>query len=474
MKRTLTMSKNTMKTRFAPSPTGHLHLGNMRTALFNYLLAKKQSSGIFLLRIEDTDAVRSELIYLDSLMNDLRWLGLQWDEGPEEGGDAGPYLQADRMDIYEEYYQRLLETNQAYPCFCTEEQLALSRKMQHIAGQAPRYAGTCAHLSKEEVEAKKAQGLPHTLRFRVPKDQMVRFNDLVKGSLVFKTDDLGDFIIKRSTNAPAFMFCNAIDDAMMKVTHAIRGEDHLTNTPRQILILQALDLPAPQYGHITLIVGPDNSPLSKRHGAKSVQELRSLGYLPDALNNYLARLGHYYPENHLYTLQELSQHFTDAQLGRSAARYDQKQLDYWQKTALAKLSDQDIWSWLTIEIGHIVPKDKHIAFTQMIRAELVLPSEAVIWAKRGFTDALEYTDEAKQVLRETPEEFFKLAQNETDYAALVEKLKTAGFKAKTLFQPLRAALMGTLQGPELTHWWALLSDEKRSQRLNKEFHVKHL
>ncbi|MGA2655255.1 MAG: glutamate--tRNA ligase [Gammaproteobacteria bacterium] len=468
------MSLTTIKTRFAPSPTGHLHLGNMRTALFNYLLAKKQGSGVFLLRIEDTDASRSELVYLDSLMQDLRWLGLQWDEGPEEGGDAGPYLQAERMEIYEQYYQRLLETNHAYPCFCTEEQLALSRKMQHIAGQAPRYAGTCANLSKEEVDAKKAQGLPFTLRFRVPKNKVVRFNDLVKGSLVFQSDDLGDFIIKRSSDAPAFMFCNAIDDAMMQVSHAIRGEDHLTNTPRQILILEALGLPAPQYGHITLIVGPDNSPLSKRHGSKSVQELRSLGFLPEALNNYLARLGHYYPENHLYSLAELSAHFSDAQLGRSAARYDQKQLDYWQKTALARLTDQEIWSWLTLEVGSIIPKDKHIDFTQMIRAELVLPKDAVIWAKRAFTDELEYTDEAKQVLRETPDEFFKLAHNEHEYQSLLEKLKTAGYKGKTLFQPLRAALMGTLQGPELTQWWPLLPEEKRIQRLNKEFHAKYL
>lgn len=468
------MPSSTIKTRFAPSPTGHLHLGNMRTALFNYLLAKKNQDGIFLLRIEDTDAARSELIYLDSLMQDLRWLGLQWDEGPEEGGAEGPYLQAQRMEIYNRYYQELLDSNYAYPCFCTEEQLALARKMQHIAGTPPRYAGTCATLSAEEVLAKKNQGLAFTLRFRVPKNKMIRFNDLVKGSQVFKSDDLGDFIIKRSSDAPAFMFCNAIDDAMMHVTHAVRGEDHLTNTPRQILILEALGLPAPQYGHITLIVGSDNSPLSKRHGAKSVRELRELGYLADALNNYLARLGHYYPENQLYTLAELSAHFTDAQLGRSAARYDQKQLDYWQKTALARLSDEEFWSWLTYDIGEIVPKDKHLIFTHMIRAELVLPNEAVIWAKRAFTNELFYTDEAKQVLQETPELFFAIAQHESDYFQLLEKLKLEGYKGKALFQPLRAALMGTLQGPELATWWELLAQNQRTQRLHKDFHAPHL
>jgi glutamyl-tRNA synthetase len=446
----------------------------MRTALFNYLLAKKENTGIFLLRIEDSDAVRSELIYLDSLMQDLRWLGLQWDEGPEEGGDTGPYLQAERMDIYNQYYQQLLANNQAYPCFCTEEQLALSRKMQHISGQAPRYAGTCANLSAEEIASKKSQGLPFTLRFRVPKKQTVKFNDLVKGALVFQTDDLGDFIIKRSSDAPAFMFCNAIDDAMMKVSHAIRGEDHLTNTPRQILILEALGLSAPQYGHITLIVGPDNSPLSKRHGSKSIRDLRAMGFLPEALNNYLARLGHYYPENKLYTLAELSEHFTDAQLGRSAARFDQKQLDYWQKTSLSRLSDQEFWTWLTFEVGEIVPQDKHLAFTKMIRAELVLPNEALIWAKRAFTDELAYTDEAKQILNETPDAFFKIAQSESDYAQLLEKLKAEGYKGKALFQPLRAALMGTLQGPELTLWWELLSANQREQRLHREFHVTDL
>ncbi len=463
------MSSTPIKTRFAPSPTGHLHLGNMRTALFNYLLAKKHA-GVFLLRIEDTDAQRSELIYLDSLMQDLRWLGLHWGEGPEVGGDAGPYLQADRMDIYEQYYQQLLNTQQAYPCFCTEEQLALSRKMQHIAGQAPRYAGTCANLSEEEVAAKKASALPFTLRFRVPKKQTVRFHDLVKGHQTFQTDDLGDFIIKRSSNAPAFMFCNAVDDALMNVTLAVRGEDHLTNTPRQILILQALGLRVPEYGHITLIVGADNAPLSKRHGAKSVQELRALGYLPEALNNYLARLGHYYPENKLYDLAELAEHFNESQLGKSSAKFDEKQLEYWQKVSLNRLDDAELWAWLMIAVDGIVPHEKHHAFAALVKSEVTLPHEALVWAKRAFTHELTYTEEARVILKETSSEFFELIDCE-DYSKGLENLKNAGFKGKALFQPLRAALMGTLQGPELVLWWTLLSKETRNQRLNKDFHV---
>lgn len=455
---------NHIKTRFAPSPTGHLHLGNMRTALFNFLLAQKQG-GVFLLRIEDSDAKRSELIYLDSLMQDLRWLGLQWNEGPEEGGDLGPYLQAERLEIYEQFYQRLINTHQAYPCFCTDEQLAISRKMQHLTGQAPRYAGTCAQLTAEEIAAKKAEGLTHTIRFRVPKKQIVQFDDVVKGLQTFQTDDLGDFIIKRSTDAPAFMFCNAIDDALMGVTHAIRGEDHLTNTPRQILILKALELPIPRYGHITLIVGPDNSPLSKRHGAKSVRELRALGYLPEAINNYLARLGHYYPENELYDLSSLAAHFSENQLGRSAARYDEKQLEYWQKVSLNRLSEKELWTWLMLSVGEIVPHDKHCEFVAQVRSELVLPEDAKIWAQRAFTSEFIYTDEARDILEKTPPEFFTIAQECSDYALLLEKLKAAGFSGKGLFQPLRAALMGTLQGPELAPWWNLLPQELRMQRL---------
>lgn len=460
----------TVKTRFAPSPTGHLHLGNMRTALFNFLLAKKLG-GKFLLRIEDSDEDRSELIYLDSLMQDLRWLGLDWDEGPEADGENGPYLQTDRKPIYEQFYQQLLDNQQAYPCFCTEEQLALSRKMQRIAGQAPRYAGTCASLSATEVAAKKSQGLPFTLRFRVPKKQALRFDDLVKGTQQFQTDDMGDFIIKRSTDAPSFMFCNAIDDALMQVTHAIRGEDHLTNTPRQLLILQALDLPAPTYGHITLIVGSDNSPLSKRHGAKSVRELRALGYLPESLNNYLARLGAYYPDNDLFTLDELAKRFNDTQLGKSAARFDEQQLQYWQKTSLNPLSNADLWTWLTSEVGACVPHDKHEKFVELMRGELVLPQDACIWAQRAFTSMCPHTPEAAQMLQETDPQFFVVAHSAltqgANYSQLLEQLKNAGYKGKALFQPLRAALMGTLQGPELEKWWDLLDDKMRLERLSK-------
>ena len=287
------MANPSIKTRFCPSPTGYMHLGNIRTAVFNYLLAKALG-GVFLLRIEDTDRERSQSLYSDALQKDLEWLGLHWQEGP--------YFQSERQNIYDQYYQQLIDKDLAYPCFCTEEELTLSRKIQRASGKPPRYPGTCAHLTETQIQEKKSSGLIPTLRFRVNDDEVIEFDDLVRGHHRFLGKDIGDFIIRRTDGTSPFMFCNAIDDALMGVTHALRGEDHVANTPRQVLILKALNLPAPQYGHISLIVGPDGSPLSKRHGSQSVQDLRESGYLNIALNNYLARLGHYYEDNRFISL----------------------------------------------------------------------------------------------------------------------------------------------------------------------------
>lgn len=273
------MKTTPVKTRFCPSPTGLIHLGNIRTALFSALYALNQG-GTFLLRIEDTDAERSEERYSQQLQDDLRWLGLDWQEGPVHDKGLGPYFQSERQSLYDDYYERLIVGGFAYSCFCSEEELALTRKIQRSQGKPPRYPGTCRALSEDERAEKLAQGLKPTLRFAVPNEATVEFEDLVRGKQIYKTEDMGDFIIRRGNGTSPFMFCNAIDDALMQVTHAIRGEDHLTNTPRQILILQALGLPIPSYGHIALIVGPDGSPLSKRHGSKSAVELREEGYLP--------------------------------------------------------------------------------------------------------------------------------------------------------------------------------------------------
>ncbi|HLF23712.1 MAG TPA: glutamate--tRNA ligase, partial [Burkholderiales bacterium] len=307
------------KTRFAPSPTGLLHLGNVRTALFNYLFARRHG-GIFLLRLEDTDAMRGHEKYAVALMEDLRWLGLQWDEGPQAGGTHGPYEQSRRGEIYRRYFVQLDEQGLAYPCFCCEHELSIARKTAIAAGRPPRYSGKCRALSPEDVRARFAQGVPATLRFRVPEGRTVTFEDRVRGPQSFATDDIGDFVIRRSDGTPAFFFCNAIDDAVMGVTLVVRGEDHLTNTPRQLMLLEALGLPVPQYAHIALVVGADGAPLSKRTGGKSVQELRTAGFLPSAVNNYLARLGHTYDANDFMSLEVLAQNFDLERLHRAPAR----------------------------------------------------------------------------------------------------------------------------------------------------------
>ncbi|NJN46937.1 MAG: glutamate--tRNA ligase, partial [Candidatus Competibacteraceae bacterium] len=313
-----------VKTRFAPSPTGHIHLGNARTALFNALLAFKHS-GVLLLRIEDTDQERSQDAYVRDLFEDLRWLGLDWQEGPEVEGDSGPYFQSARDAVYDRYYQALESKELVYPCFCSPTELALSRKAQLTAGRPPRYPGTCARLNEAEREVRRERGIQPTLRFRVPTGQVVEFEDLVRGPQRFQTDDIGDFIIRRADGSAQFFFTNAVDDALMAVTHVLRGEDHLTNTPRQLLLLKALDLPTPYYGHISLLVGADGSPLSKRHGSRSLRQLREAGYLPEALNNYMARLGHSYIQDDWMSANELAAEFNPERLSRAPARYDEVQ-----------------------------------------------------------------------------------------------------------------------------------------------------
>ncbi|HET7921906.1 MAG TPA: glutamate--tRNA ligase, partial [Gammaproteobacteria bacterium] len=259
----------TVRTRFAPSPTGHLHVGNARTALFNALFAR-HAGGVLILRIEDTDAERSRREFERDLIEDLRWLGVVWQEGPDEGGSKGPYRQSERGAVYAEHIAQLEAKAQAYPCFCTPAELALSRKAQLAAGKPPRYAGTCAHLDKRGIEARLARGLKPALRFRVPDRGETGFDDLVRGRQVFANHDIGDFVIRRADGSPAFFFSNALDDALMGVTHVLRGEDHLANTPRQLLLLQALELPAPHYGHLSLIIGEHDAPLSKREGGGSL------------------------------------------------------------------------------------------------------------------------------------------------------------------------------------------------------------
>jgi len=463
-----------MKTRFCPSPTGLMTLGNARTALFSYLYAHA-NGGNFLLRIEDTDRERSKKEYDQAIQADLRWLGLQWDEGPaHEVDEHGPYHQSERQAIYDDYYQRLQEATLAYPCFCSDEQLALTRRIQRSAGKPPRYSGVCRSLSQKDIQTKLAAGVQPTLRFRVPDNVEIRFTDLVRGEQIFQTNDIGDFIIRRADGKTSFMFCNAIDDALMSVTHALRGEDHLTNTPRQIMILQALGFEVPQYGHLSLIVGMDGSPLSKRHGSRSIQELRHEGFLPLAICNYMGRLGHYYANDKFMSMDELAEGFKIETLSKSPAKFNPQQLLYWQKEALQKLSEAEFWSWAGDDLRATIPIEKQALFAEMVKPNVTFPTDIRTWSDICFSsNSLIIDDADREILSQTDNRYFQEASQaykkyNNDYQKIMEHIKnTLNLKGKALFQPLRVALTGKAHGPELAKLLLLLEPSVVLQRLQE-------
>lgn len=461
-----------VRTRFSPSPTGMLHIGNARAALFGALFAKKHH-GSFILRIEDTDTARSEDQYIDALQEDLRWLGIDWDEGPGVHGHYGPYWQSQRQAIYATYYAKLEEQKRVYPCFCTDQELALARKLQLSRGLPPRYSGTCLKLSPEEVTARLEAGKQPAWRFHVPNGEKIEFVDIVKGEQSFSTDDIGDFIVRRADGTAPFLFCNAIDDAMMEITHVLRGEDHLTNTPRQLLILKALGLHIPKYGHLSLIVGDDGAPLSKRHGSFSVREMKKQGYLPIALINYLARLGHVCDSQELLNFHDLAPFFYLEKLSRSPARFDQVQLKYWQKMSVQTLDNKEIWRWLGESLEDSVPETKRNAFAQTIKSNIEFPEEAALWVQVFFQEEFPMPEESLTLLREAGASFFATAQQAvikhgTQFQAVLADIKqTTGCQGKKLFMPIRAALTGQVHGPELAQIAELLGSDKLKQRLHR-------
>ncbi|MEZ5418496.1 MAG: glutamate--tRNA ligase [Vicinamibacterales bacterium] len=315
-----------MRVRFAPSPTGHLHVGNARTALFNWLLAR-HAGGTYVLRVEDTDRERSTAASEAAIKDDLRWLGLTWDEGIDAGGAVGPYRQTERLALYASHTERLLRDGHAYRCFCAPEMLEAQRQAALAAGAPPKYPGTCRHLPPAEADARVAAGERAAVRLRVPADRTVAFDDLVRGTVTFHTDVIGDPIIVRADGMPAYNYAVVIDDALMQITHVVRGEDHISNTPRQILVYEAFGWLPPAFAHLSLVLGPDHAPLSKRHGATSVAEFRAKGYLPEALANYLALLGWSPGEgDELLPLEVLAARFDLADVGHSASVFDEAKL----------------------------------------------------------------------------------------------------------------------------------------------------
>ncbi len=464
------MSDSPVRTRFAPSPTGHMHLGNVRTALFSWLFARK-SGGEFVLRIEDTDEARSREEYTGILQQDLEWLGYHWDIGPGPGVNPQSFRQSARGGIYADLYVKLLNSDHAYPCFCTPEQLTASREAQIRAGRPPRYDGTCARLSAAERQSRINSGVPHTLRFRIPENRKVVFEDLVRGPQLFQAADIGDFIIRRADGTPAFFFCNAADDALTGITHVLRGEDHLSNTPRQLLLLEALGLAAPRYGHLPLLLGSDSTPLSKRHGSMSVASLREQGYLPDGINNYLARLGHHYEDDGFMSPDALASGFSIARMGRAPARMDETQLLHWQKEALMRLDEPAARSWLTPALKGLVPESKLERFVSVFRHNVAFPAEAAAWAHVVFDAPPKLDTDGRAQIVEAGPGFFEAALKalegwQGDPARFLELLKAeGGRKGPALFKPLRLALTGSDHGPELAGLLQLIPGDLLHDRL---------
>ena len=311
-----------MRLRFAPSPTGQLHVGNARTALFNWLLARGQG-GTFILRIEDTDVERSTRESERSMIDDLHWLGLEWTEGVDVGGERGPYRQSERLHIYRAHAVELMAGGHAYQCFCSAELLEADRAAALAAGRPPKYVGRCRQISRDDARRRIENGEKAVIRFRVPDNRDVTFDDVVRGSVTFNTEVIGDPVIVRSDGVPAYNYAVVIDDALMEITHVIRGEDHISNTPRQILIFEAFGWRPPAFAHVSLVMGPDHSPLSKRHGATSVAEFRARGYLPEALTNYLALIGWSPGEGEeIVPIEQLAQRFRLQDAGHSAGVFD--------------------------------------------------------------------------------------------------------------------------------------------------------
>ena len=330
-----------IRVRFAPSPTGQLHVGNARTALFNWLLARAEG-GTFVLRIEDTDFERSTKDAERTAIDDLRWLGLTWDEGAEVGGPYGPYRQSERLHVYRAHAVELMSKGQAYHCFCSEEDLERERYEALRSGMPPKYGGRCRGLSKEDAHRRLQNGETAVLRFRVPEEPRdIGWEDVVRGPVSFRSDVIGDFVLLRSDGVPAYNFAVVIDDALMAITHVVRGEDHISNTPRQVLLYEAFGWRPPTFAHVSMVLGPDHSKLSKRHGATSVSEFRETGILPEALANYLALLGWSPGDNEeLFPLDELARRFRLADVGKSAGVFDPDKLA-WVNRHYLKLAPAD-------------------------------------------------------------------------------------------------------------------------------------
>ncbi|CAI5971208.1 unnamed protein product [Closterium sp. NIES-65] len=483
------------RVRFAPSPTGNLHVGGARTALFNWLFARA-TGGKFVLRVEDTDLNRSTPESEAAMVRDLRWLGLDWDEGPDVGGPLGPYRQSERNEIYRELTEKLLASGMVYRCFCTDEELAAMKAEQEAKKLPPKYAGKWARASEDEVAAELAKGTPHSFRFRVPPNKVIKINDLVRGEVAWNTDTLGDFVVLRSNGQPVYNFCVTVDDATMKISHVIRAEEHLPNTLRQALIYEALGLPMPTFGHVSLILAPDRSKLSKRHGATSVGQFKELGFLPEAMVNYLALLGwNDGTEDEIFTPSQLVEKFSLSRVTKSAAIFDNAKLRWINGQHFRQLSEEASTQLLAEQwhaSGLLASADATSRTTQAAASlvrnglELVTDADAALEALLAFP--LKETlasEEAKAVVEDGLDEVRAALLAEWESGALLAAVdggaatwkkwikgfgKATGRKGKRLFMPIRVLLTGCMHGPDVGETLTMLQHAAADKALGPKAH----
>jgi nondiscriminating glutamyl-tRNA synthetase len=480
---------NEIRVRYAPSPTGHLHIGNARTALFNYLYARNKG-GKFIIRIEDTDQKRNIEGGEQSQLKYLNWLGIDWDESVDVGGDYGPYRQSERNDLYEEYYSQLLEQGKAYKCYCSEEELEAEREAQIANGENPQYSGKCRHLTAEQQAAYEAEGRKPSIRLKVPANKVYSFDDMVKGNVSFESDGIGDWVMVKKDGIPTYNFAVAIDDYLMKISHVLRGDDHISNTPKQLMVFEALGWEVPQYGHMTLIVNESRKKLSKRDESiiQFIEQYEELGYLPEALFNFIVLLG-WSPagEEEIFTKEQLIEIFDANRLSKSPALFDKQKLT-WMNNQYIKTLDLD--KLVDISLPHLIksgrlPNDLSDQQTEWARQLIALfqekmsfGAEIVPLTELFFQDEINYEDEAKEVLagEQVSEVLAAFAQEveslsefkaEEIKSAMKAVQKATGQKGKNLFMPIRVATTGQTHGPDLPEAISLLGKEKVLNRLRQ-------
>lgn len=476
-----------IRVRYAPSPTGHLHIGNARTALFNYLFARNLG-GKFIIRIEDTDVKRNIAGGEESQLTYLKWLGIDWDESIDIGGGYGPYRQTERLDIYKEYWQELVDKGLAYKCYCTEEELEQEREEQNARGEMPRYSGKHRDLTEEQRAAFEAEGRIPSIRFRVPEGKTYTFDDMVKGRISFESDGIGDWVIVKKDGIPTYNFAVAIDDHLMAISHVLRGEDHISNTPRQLMIYEAFGWEPPAFAHMTLIVNESRKKLSKRDESiiQFIEQYDKLGYLPETLFNFIALLG-WSPEGEqeMFTREELVQVFNANRLSKSPAVFDTSKLawmnnEYIKKTELPRIVDLCLPHLQ--EAGRLPAElsAEDLAWVNDLVAlyqdKLRFAADIVPLTELFFSAETADEEEAATVLAEEQvpvvlQAFLEQVRaletfNVDGIKAAIKAVQTStGFKGKQLFMPIRAALTGQTHGPDLNQSIALLGREKVEQRL---------